>query len=213
MNTALQTPSAESVKAACERFDRENQAAEHALNELFHQYPHNTELSHVLLKVVAVNSLYHTYVFDVNIVARHIHSNIPGLDSALAAGSHEIIHQIAKVNVNGKAHNFYSFATKFCSWHNPDAYPIYDSRIDHYLWDLQQHNHFASFNHPDLWDYPKFHKIMTAFRDFHGLASCTVKDLDKFLDLQRAPLPTLMPDHPHTGPGAFDYYPAEELTS
>jgi len=213
MTTAALIPNAERVKAACEQFDHDNALVEQTLEELFRQHPANSDPRHVLLKVVAVNALYHTCIFALDVVASHIHEHHKEIEAALAAGLPEIIDLIAKVKVRGKIYNFFSFATKYCSWQNPTAFPIYDTHVDHCLWTLQQHNHFASFLHPDLWNYPKFVKIMTGFRSFHGLDSFTFKEIDKFLFLESAPRAAASPDEPRLGAGAFDFYPTEELTS
>jgi hypothetical protein len=213
MHTTLPVPTPETVKAACARFDQENELAEQALAELLRIYPGNADLRGVLLKVVAINSIYHTCIFALDTVARHIHEHHKQIDAALAAGELDVVDRIARVSVKGKTHNFFSFATKFCSWHNPTAYPIYDSHVDHYLWTLQTQDHFASFLHPDLWNYVKFHKIMAEFRSFHGLKKFTFKEIDKFLFLEGAPPKSTAPDPEPCGPGAFDYYPAEELTN
>jgi hypothetical protein len=214
MNAILQTPTADTVKAACERFDRENELIEQTLFELFQQYPRNDDLRHVLLKVVAVNALYHTCIYALDTVARHIYAQGAEIDAALAAGSHEIVDKIAKVRVQGKVHNFFSFATKYCSWHQPEKYHIYDSRVDSYLWNLQQQNAFAAaFHHPHLWDYPKFHNIVVTFRDAHGLSTFTFKEIDKFLYLQGEPTFIPVPDEPQPGVGAFDFFPAQEQPS
>jgi len=212
MHAALEAPTAERVGTSIERFDRENELTESTLAELFQQYPDNSDLRHVMLKVVAVNSLYHTCIYAIDAVARHIHAHAKEIDPALAAGSREIVDTIAKVTVQGKPHNFFSFATKYCSWHQPEKYPIYDSRVDRYLWELQARSPFApAFIHPHLWDYPRFHTIMVAFRDFHGLAGFTFKDIDKFLYLQGEPSSAVVPDEPMPGVGAFDFFPAQEL--
>lgn len=212
MNTLLQIPDAKTVRSACERFDRENQLIEQTLSELFQQYPRNDDLRHVLLKIVAVNSLYHTCIYALDTVARHIHAHAPEIDAALEAGSHEIVDKIAKVRVQGKIHNFFSFATKYCSWHQPEKYPIYDSRVDQYLWTLQQQKAFAAaFHHPHLWDYPKFHNIVVTFRDSHGLSEFTFKEIDKFLYLQGESKSLPIPDEPQPGVGAFDFFPMQEL--
>jgi hypothetical protein len=213
MTTAILIPNAERVKAACEQFDHDNELVEQTLEELFRQYLANSDPRHVLLKVVAVNSLYHTCIFALDVVARHIHEHHKEIDAALAAGSPEIVEKIARVRVKGRIYNFFSFATKYCSWQNPTAFPIYDAHVDHCLWTLQHHNHFASFLHPDLWNYPKFLKIMTDFRTFHGLNEFTFKEIDKFLYLEGAPKAAAFPDGPHSAVGAFDFYPTEELTS
>jgi hypothetical protein len=185
MNTILRRPTLDLVTAACEKFDKENLIIEQALKELFNQYPHNSDLSRVLLKVVALNRLYSTQILAVMDVAQHIHRNAQDIDSALAAGSPQIVDKIARVTigVSGKERRNLSFATKYCSWHNPESYPIWDSRVDKYLWALQKQDHFAPFfkANADLWDYPKFREVIIAFRNFYGLGSSTFKETDKFL--------------------------------
>jgi hypothetical protein len=211
MSQILKTPTPELVKAACQQFDREHALVEQTLTELFHLYPTNSNPSQVLLKVAAINALCHTNIFALQSVAEHIHANHAEIDKALAAGTPEIVDTIARINVKGKLFNFFSFATKYASWHNPTAYPIYDSHNDAYLWKMQKEDHFASFLHPDLWTYPKFLRIMTAFRSFHGLKAFSFKEIDKFLYLEGASHAPSPAEEQPSGPGAFDYYPAEEI--
>ena len=213
MSATVKLPTPELVRAACQQFDNEDALVEGTLTELFEQYPRNDDPRHVLLKVVAVNSLYHTMIFSVRTVAEHIYANHAEIDRILAAGSPEIIDVIAKIKVNGKLFNFLSFASKYASWHNPSAYPIYDSHVDEYLWKLQKQNNFASFLHPDLWSYPRFVKILNEFRSFHKLQAFSFKEIDKFLFLEGTPPKTSTPDPEPCGPGAFDYYPAEEMAN
>jgi hypothetical protein len=199
--------------AACEKFDRENSLSEHSLEELVRQFPRNNDIRHVLLKVVAVNSLEHTHIFAVDAVARHIQADIEDIDKALAAGSPEVVGKIAKLAIHGKKYNLYSFATKYCSLHNPDAYPVYDLRVDHYLCQLQAQHPFAAFHHAELSDYPRFVGIMTDFRDFHGLGAFSFKKIAKFLHVQGEPPTPPIQEESQTGPGAFDFFPAQELPS
>jgi hypothetical protein len=192
MNTILRTPTADLVTAACKEFDRDYQIVEQALSELFTQYPGNSYHPHVLLKVVALNSLYSAGIHSVysekivNVldVAQHIHENAQDIDSALAAGLPEVVDAIARVSVpEKKDHVYFSFATKYCSWHKPESYAIYDSHVDEYLWFLQKQDHFAKdFSSNTLWgDYPRFHEVMVKFREFYGLSSFTFKQIDHFL--------------------------------
>jgi hypothetical protein len=213
MHAILHPPTPERVKAACARFDHEQELAEQTLLELFRIYPTNDDPRGVLLKVVAVNSLHHTCIFALDQVARHIHEHHNEIDAALSDGSSTAVERIARIKINGKVYNFYSFATKYCSWQNATAFPVYDAHVDHYLWALQQQDHFASFLHPDLWDYAKFHRIMTDFRNFHGLKKFSFKEIDKFLFLEAAPPKAAITESEPSGPGAFDYYPAEELAN
>jgi len=209
----METPSAERVKAACETYDREHELIEQSLDELVRQYPHNADPRHILLKVVAVNALHHTHLFAVDAVARHIHADIDEMDNALAAGSPELVNQIARIAIQGKKYNLYSFATKYCSLHNPEAYPVYDLRVDHYLCRLQAQHPFAAFHHPELCDYPKFVAIMTAFRKFHRLTAFSFLEIGKFIHLQEEPPALPLQEEIQTGPGAFDFFPAQELSS
>src|SRR5271154_7451407 len=94
----LVAPTANKVLAACKRFDAENEMAESALATLFAQYPTNHDRSHVLLKVVSLNALYSTQIFvfsekvpNVLDVAQHIHDHAKDIDTALKAGSPEIV--------------------------------------------------------------------------------------------------------------------------
>ena len=213
MTAPVQQPTPEHVRNACERYDHDNQLTELTLAELLHQFPHNRDPRHVLLKVVAVNSLQHTHIFALEAVARHILADIPELDQDLASGSPEAVSKIAKVDIQGKHYNLYSFATKYCSLHNPAAYPVYDLRIEHSLGQLQKLNHFSPFSHADLCNYPKFTAVMKEFRDFHKLGAFSYAEMGKFLHLQGEPPALPLQEEVQTGPGAFDFFPAQEAAS
>ena len=188
MEADLAAPNADLVRTACEEFDRENGVVENALAELFAAYPANDNAGRVLLKVVALNSLYTTRVLAVLKLAGHIAGQGAALDAALAAGSREAVDAIVRVSVVDKDFTVYSFASKYCNWHRPNLYPIYDSRVDKYLWALKKQNLFqceAFSQHDDLHSYPQFCVVMTAFREQFGLASFTFKQIDKFLWSQR----------------------------
>jgi hypothetical protein len=138
-------PTSQLVDDACAKFDIDNKLAEGALEELFRQYPENKDPKHVLLKVVAVNTLYRTNIFAVEGVAAHISQNVSDLDPALQSGDAEIVERISKIRVGnaGREFNFFSFSSKFCSWHNPESFPIYDARVENYLWTLQKQDVLA----------------------------------------------------------------------
>ncbi len=211
--TTVQKPTSELVRSACAQYDREQALAEQALDELVRQYPRNGDLRHVLLKVVAVNSLGHTHIFDLEAVARHIHNDVPELEAMLKTGSPDAVHQIAKLAIHGKSYNLYSFATKYCARHNPGAYAVYDLRIEHYLCALRSAHGFGSFNHTDLCDYSKYLPWIDALRERFELKKFSYAEISKFLLLQGEPPARPADDEPQTGPGAFDFYPAEATAS
>ncbi|MCB9838221.1 MAG: hypothetical protein H6813_02685 [Phycisphaeraceae bacterium] len=154
--------------------------ADAALELVFQAWPTNTDLPQVLAKVVTLNRLYSTSVFDVHGVARHIVSL--EIDSELQASDSSLVPRIATFQLsNGKARYNYSFATKYCAWHMPDGFQIYDSRVDEALWRYQKLFQFTRFRRYDLGDYPKFMQIMDRFIDHFALHEFSRKQLDKFL--------------------------------
>ena len=182
MKKPLITPTAELVKEACREFDDQNDLTENALDQLFKLFPENTVPSQVLLKVAALNQLYSTQILAVSEVAKHICANGSELDLALKSGVTTIVDRIAKVTIKEKVRNNFSFASKYCSWHQPDLFPIWDSRVDWYLRRLQRETKFcSSFGSADHWDYPAFHSVMVCLRTTYNLEAFTFKQIDKFL--------------------------------
>jgi hypothetical protein len=194
-NDTLLAPTEELVRAACDEFDQDpdNLIIERSLAELFTRYPANSDHAQVFLKVVTLNTLYSTWMPlysstrpDLRDMAQHIHENAEQIDAALAAGSPEIVDTIASPKVPGKRDYYYfSFASKYCSWHRPESYPIYDSNVDRYISCLKNEALFREFfntgeNH---WRYSEFRRLISILRERHSLNSCSFKQFDKFLYL------------------------------
>jgi hypothetical protein len=202
MIPASMLPNEENVSRACNQFDSDP-LTEKALKDLFTQYHRNDNHSQVLLKVVSLNRLYAAGILNVYPVARHIHDHAQEIDSGLSVGSPEVVDIIAPVRMNatGKVLHFWAFATKYCSWHRPELYPIWDANVARYLRSLKG----SDFTQPEKWtDYPQFADyggragdgrwrpdnwthyrefvvLMSRFRDFYNLRSFMFKDIDKFL--------------------------------
>lgn len=79
--------------------------------------------------------------------------------------------------------NIYSFASKYCSHHNPKHFPIYDSYVDKVLCYFRNLKKFPAFKfkNSDLKDYAKFKEILIAFRSIYGLDKFNLKEIDKYL--------------------------------
>jgi len=138
-------------------------------------------------KYVVLNSdpLYHETIPTIFEVAEHI-VNL-GIDSDLRRGVDGLVRSLATVEVPPKKVRFnYSFATKYCSWHNPEAYPIFDSRVYAYLCHLVNHGCIDRFIRNDMWDYPIFKRTIEGFKERNRLGEFTFKEIDKFLYLQGA---------------------------
>jgi len=176
----LRKPDVDLVQEECDAFDEEpsTKLGEEALAKLLAAFPHNTEVSQVLLKVIVLDQRYSTRIryMDIDNFARHIATS--GIDELITQGSPNAVERIW--NCEGMR-NYYSFATKFCSWHNPTTYPIYDHYVDACLWAYKKQDSFFDFQHQDLYDYEKLVKIVSDFRDHYGLNQFTFREIDKFL--------------------------------
>ena len=178
---ALPVPTPDLVHQAVARFDEDDRygPADRVLSRVFSHHPRNDELEDVLIKVVLLNGLYNTNVFAVMEMACHIREL--RIDDDLAAASTLLVDRIAKLTIRGKTRRHYSFATKYCSWHRPDDYPIYDGLVGRLLLAYSREHHFAEFSRPDLQDYSKYKATLAALRLHFDLAALSFKQLDKFL--------------------------------
>jgi hypothetical protein len=185
----LPRPTADEVIKAEKKFDQENGPVEWVLRQLFEKFPENTDLREVAVKTKVLNVLYGLQILAVNVVAKHITDL--GIDPDLRAGKAEIVDRIAEARLSGdKIRHYFSFASKYCSWHNPTKYPIYDSNVEACLWHYknQEGSRFAAALADRViafprygYDYAGFVRIVNAFRDGYGLTSFTYKQLDKLL--------------------------------
>ena len=176
------SPSKEQVEYYLAKWDElENyHLQEDALDKLFFKLcPQNTEITDILLKVSTLNDFYSTNIFSVYPVAKHVLSL--GIDARLKAGDVTLVNDIKQITINGAERNFYSFASKYCSHHNPLDYPIYDSYVDVVLRYFRNRDGFASFADGDLKNYVHFKGALIDFRAFYGLKEYNLKLLDKYL--------------------------------
>jgi len=174
MRKEVEIPTVELVKKYNSRT-----VEEEVLSELFGKYPENHSLRDVLIKSTALDSLYSTNIYAIVGVARRIvEANI---DDELRKGATEVVEKIARVEVGGKIRTNYSFASKYCHWHQPEMYPIYDSYVDQLLWAYHVQHKFETFKQADLRYYPRYKEIIESFRKSYNLTQFGFKDLDKFL--------------------------------
>ncbi|MFA5232525.1 MAG: hypothetical protein WC410_02570 [Candidatus Paceibacterota bacterium] len=154
---------------------------ENALNLLFKEtYPKNIKLENILIKVCCLNQFYSTNIYSPFIVAKHILKL--NIDNNLATGDLDVVNKIAKIEMSkGKTRNFYSFASKYCSHHWPERYPIYDSFVDKMLMHFQKQDKFYKFKKEDLHDYKKFSNILQQFKEFYKIYNYSIKDIDRYL--------------------------------
>lgn len=160
---------------------------EKALEMLFcEKCRYNTDIRDVLIKCSALNDFYSTNIFDIHSVAKHIWKL--NIDKRLVDGDLSLVKDIAKVKVGNppKERTFYSFATKYCSHHQPEMYAIYDNYVGKLLMDFKkrgekQSKEFSIFKLSDLKKYDCFMKVICDFQKYYGLEQFTVKQIDQYL--------------------------------
>ncbi len=153
---------------------------ENSLDKLFISVmPHNTDIRDILIKASTLNDFYSTNIFSIFPVAKHI-LNID-IDERLSIGDTSLINDIANVEISGKHKFFYSFATKYCSHHNPIDFPIYDSYVENVLMYFSKKDAFLKIKRADLKDYDFFKQSLISFATYYNINSYNLKDLDRYL--------------------------------
>jgi hypothetical protein len=153
---------------------------ENALNLLFTKLcPSNTVIENILLKVCTLNDFYSTMIFDTYTVAKHLlHCDI---DKGLNEGDINLVDKIKPIMISGKQRNLYSFASKYCSHHKPEVYPIYDSYVEKMLWYFKNKHFFSEFKKYELKDYRNFLRVIQDFRSFYNLTNYSLRQIDIYL--------------------------------
>lgn len=193
--TAIRSPSTAEVQKYLDKWQAgDNERIDAALRTLFRTMPHNTDVGEVGVKAAALNELYKTSIRAVFQMASHIVEL--KIDARLADDTvdADLIAAIATVVIGGKQRHNYAFATKFCSFHRPDLYPIYDSLVHGVLNTLlQQGESFDSLGPGEHWrtvplcyesisrDYAIWCRSITKFRSHYGLEAFSIRDIDKYL--------------------------------
>jgi hypothetical protein len=139
-------------------------------------YPKNNNLEEVLLKCAAINAFSSTNVYDLYSMANHIVGK--QIDERLKNNDLSLVKTISEVEIGGKKRNFYSFATKYCHYHNPENYPIYDKYVAKILCSYPED--FQTIKDKELREYEKFVGALKDFRQHYGL-NLSFIDLDKYL--------------------------------
>lgn len=175
----LVRPSEALVQAYRDRFETVFGSSESAIRLLCERFPNNQSFEDVLLKSIVINTLYATQIRAIVPVATHIVSL--KIDDRLNRGAPEVVDEVALVTIKGKTRRNYSFATKYCSFHNPSAYPIYDGFVNKLLNQYQRRDRFSSLPLGDLKEYIRFKQVLNDFAEFYGLSHVDAKELDVFL--------------------------------
>ena len=182
MENNIVTPSPNIIREYLEQWNKlENYTLqEKSLNYLFLELcPKNDTIESILLKVSCLNDFYSTKIFDTYSVARHILKM--NIDSRLDRSDYSLVNELARVRINTTERHFYSFASKYCSHHKPDSFPIYDSFVEKMLIYYHKTDKFDNFKKGDLKTYEKFIEIIRNFQNTYGLSGFSLREIDIFL--------------------------------
>lgn len=156
-----------------------------AIKKLFTKFPLNNKAEDVLLKATVINSLYSTNIYDIIRVAENI--VIKNIDGLILQKDLSVIDLIAFghgiKNKKGTERRFYSFATKYCHFHNGNEYPIYDSYVELALASFKKEGKI-SFKTDDLRSYDRFKAVIIQFRDNYDLNQFSIEEIDHYLWLK-----------------------------
>lgn len=177
------------VKKALEIYNKDRKyehyrEEEKLIAELFKIHKENTDEKFVLSKVCVLDSLYSTNLRmgEGRIYEMTKHILKLNIDKDLQNKSLELISKIADfTNQKGERKVLYSFAIKYCFFHNPSFYIIYDSFVEKKLKSLNDEGKFYKFTKKDIKDYAKFMAIFKSFKSFYGLEAFSNRELDHFL--------------------------------
>lgn len=185
-------PTPELVAEYVKRFDEENNQADYykdiAIRKVFDAFPKNTETGGVFAKVEILNSFYGTRILDIDLLK--VVEDIIRLDIDKRINGDTV--DISVVNDIAYKHesydrNLYSFASKYCSFHNPSKFPIVDSFSKGMLYYMNTSNNKdfkffeQSFTQADLNNFFNYCKIYNAFINHFKLNKISFKNVDKYL--------------------------------
>ncbi|MCI0618461.1 hypothetical protein L0244_36245 [bacterium] len=182
-------PSPDEVRKYLDKWNDDSfSLPEKAMMKLFKELHENRELEDILIKIYALNDAYKVGIFWPIEVAKHIKKE--KIDAGLSKGELEIVNRIrighGVKTPNGNERDFYSFATKYCSFHNPDIYPIYDSNVARALKYFSNNcpKKFSFNGNNNLRNYGNFLKIIKDFQKNFGPEKFSLRDIDKYLYLK-----------------------------
>jgi hypothetical protein len=139
----------------------------------------NTKVQDILLKIREVRDDELTELEGEDAMAQHI-LNLK-IDDALESSDKQVVMDIAQITYRGEPRNFYAFASRFCCYHYPAVYPIYNPTIDQVLRVYYKRTRATVLPENLLTDYPSFSNLMEEYKDNFHLPLRHYWELDKFI--------------------------------
>ncbi|MBO4739762.1 MAG: hypothetical protein J5606_09435 [Bacteroidales bacterium] len=159
------------------------QIQENVLQTLVKEFPDHKNKAAIEVKVKLLNLLYSTNVRATNNMTKHI-LEIKDIDKRLKNGDKTLVPEIANIKINDKTYNFYSFATKYCAYHEPDKFPIYDNIVANVLTALYADKNKKEFEkkfEKKLREYDYYVQVYDTFMKEYGLDGLTYRKVDNYI--------------------------------
>lgn len=159
--------------------------ADQVIGPIIKRLPGNKNEIDVLTKVVVINSLYATSIYDVVSIAKHIVSL--DLDEKLIVGDLSVVKNIRRgheirTKAKGTEIDFYSFATKYANFHKPNFYPIFDNLVKKLVAHLNEEMKFhRRFAQTQLLDYTVYKDVIDSLMQTVGRSNVGYKEFDQGL--------------------------------
>lgn len=153
-----------------------------ALDKLFAQvYPTNTAVEEVLVKVITLNCLFSTRVLDKDIqTVTACIVGIANMDARLKAGDISLVKELCRAFGQSKLKEYQSFASKYCAFHNPDAFPPYDRFVRFVLQQYCRQKVLKNIKITSLDDYNVYVYAIDQLKKQYGL-NPNYRELDHWL--------------------------------
>ena len=149
-----------------------------ALN-YFQINPMNHDLQDVLLKVREIRDVELISNEAEDAMVEHI-VNL-NIDGDLELTDNKLVMDIARMDFRGETRFFYSFATRYCCYHHPELYPIYDFLIEQFLKLYYKRTNGVVIEDHQLFHYTSFRHLMREYLDAFHLPLNSYWELDKFI--------------------------------
>jgi hypothetical protein len=142
-------------------------------------FPENIDYKQVLIKVVLLNTLYKTAIFDVYKITEHIINQ--EIDTKIRRGDLGVIETIRRGHGIGNNMDLYSFATKYVHWHNTKQYPIFDNLVDKLLPEIEDRYMLRELYNGADRNYPSLKAAIDEIVSLTGLQEFKYKKIDQAL--------------------------------
>ena len=158
----------------------EHHYKEMALDKLFGKMCiENKSIEDVLIKAAALNDM-HNIGLNVSFLFAKYIADLD-IDTRLKVADITLVGDIQKDKKGSLAKKKLIFASKYCSFHMPKEYPMYDEYIEYILKYFRKKDNFCDFKDEDLQDYVKYKAILIDFKKYYKLGRYDFRKLTQYM--------------------------------